>query len=139
MEDLLSARLNFQPVGKQAIAGGFRPLHDDSHIALVISKRRRDSQRFYLSRLIGCAFVARVEDSLLPITDAATATQKFERAFAQELLCPWASLDRFTDEHGIDEEGMTQAAEHFEVSEQLIISTLVNRGKLERERLAQLA
>jgi Zn-dependent peptidase ImmA (M78 family) len=75
------------------------------------------------------------EDHLLPVTGAATALQKFERAFAQELLCPWDALDAFTDEHGLGEERIADAAAHFEVSERTILSTLVNKKKLPRDRL----
>ncbi len=69
------------------------------------------------------------------MTDAATALQKVERSFAQELLCPFAALDAFTEEHGLDDDGIDDAAEHFGVSQRLILSTLVNKHKLGRQRL----
>ena len=61
--------------------------------------------------------------------------QKFERGFAQELLCPWQELDEFTNNSGLDEEGITEAAEHFQVSRLVVLSTLVNKQKLPRTRL----
>jgi hypothetical protein len=44
-------------------------------------------------------------------------------------------LDDFTDDNGLDDEGIADAAEHFRVSEWLIQTALVNRGKLSRDRL----
>ncbi len=74
-------------------------------------------------------------ENLLPVTSAGTALQKVERAFAQELLCPWHELDAFTDDHGLDEEGIEEAAEHFAVSPRLVLTTLVNKKKVPRGRL----
>ncbi len=58
------------------------------------------------------------------------------------LGCPGVSkdfrrelLDDFTDDNGLDDEGIADAAEHFRVSEWLIQTALVNRGKLSRDRL----
>ena len=73
--------------------------------------------------------------SVVLVTDAATALQKVERSFAQELLCPFTALDAFTDEHGLDDDGIDDAAEHFGVSQRLILATLVNKHKLGRHRL----
>jgi Zn-dependent peptidase ImmA (M78 family) len=102
-----------------------------------MKSRRIETQRFYLARLIAAAHVLSQDQHLLPVTDASTALQKLERSFAQEFLCPWASLDAYTDEHGLDDETLIEAAEHFHVSEYLVRSTLVNRGKVSRSRLPQ--
>ena len=56
-------------------------------------------------------------------------------SFAQELLCPWHQLDAFTDENGLDSEGIDAAAEHFRVSEYLILTALANNQKISRYRL----
>jgi Zn-dependent peptidase ImmA (M78 family) len=73
------------------------------------------------------------------VTGAYTAFQKFERAFAQEFLCPWEDLDMFINEHGTDEDAITEAAETFVVSERLVVATLVNKGKASRNRLQEYA
>ena len=53
----------------------------------------RTSQRFDLARLVGDHFWAMGNgDMLLPATLAVTARQKFQRAFAQELLCPFEDV-----------------------------------------------
>jgi hypothetical protein len=121
--------------GSKPLTGGYRngANHGRTSVAMTIS--RLTNQRFYVSRLIGAALVSSPADHVLPVSDAGTALQKFERSFAQELLCPWAELDAFTDERGTNEEGVLDAAEHFDVSEYVIISTLVNNGKLSRRRL----
>lgn len=120
--------------GRPLLRGGFWS-GSDRRTAVLIPTSRPDNQRFYIARLIGCALVSSGEEHLLPVTDAATAVQKFERAFAQELLCPWTALDAFTDEHGLDDEGIADAAEYFQVSERLVLTTLVNKNKLLRCRL----
>jgi hypothetical protein len=79
--------------------------------------------------------VADPADRVLPVSDVQTALQKFERSFAQELLSPWVELDAFTDDRGTDEAGVQQAADYFDVSEYLVISALVNNGKISRNRL----
>src|SRR5258708_35607813 len=120
---------------QRVLSGGFRNGKSHGRTAILIPKHRVESQRFYLARVIGCALRASPQEHVLPVTDAGTALQKFERSFAQELLCPWVDLDTFTDEHGIDADGIAEAAEHFEVSQWLVLSTLVNRKKLPRDRL----
>jgi hypothetical protein len=136
--DILGVGLPLQPVrwgGARSLLGGYRNGQADGRISILVNSSRPDSQRFYLARLIGSALVASPDDHVLPVTDTSTALQKFERSFAQELLCPWAELAAFTEEHGLDEEAIAEAAEFFGVSEWLVISTLVNRNKLPRHRL----
>lgn len=120
---------------ERGLAGGYRNAMPKGRTRLLVTTQRIDNQRFYLGRLIGAALDSSPSDHILPVTSADTAFQKFERSFAQELLCPWRALDAYTEEHGTDDEGIAAAADHFVVSEHLILSTLVNNGKLERERL----
>jgi hypothetical protein len=138
LEQLLDAKLPLPEskwVGGRHLRGGYRNGINDGRTALLVTTPREDNQRFYLARLIGAALCSSAEQHVLPVSDADTALQKFERAFAQELLCPWKDLDAFTDQYGTDEEGIEGAAAHFSVSELLVLSTLVNKGKLPRSRL----
>ena len=136
LAELLHVELPIKSAGKVAgLGGGFRNGVTKGKTAVLVPSLRPTSQRFFLSRLIACASLWSEDQHLLPVTTAATATQKFARSFAQEFLCPWADLDAFTDAHGLDDDGIAEAAEHFEVSERLVLSTLVNRKKLSRERL----
>lgn len=115
----------------RGLMGGYRNGVSNGLTRVLVGSDRIDNQRFYLARLIGASLLTMPSDHVLPVTGAATAFQKFERAFAQELLCPWHALDKYTDEHGTDEDGIAAAASYFIVSELLVASTLVNNGKLD--------
>jgi hypothetical protein len=121
--------------GSRALLGGFRDGGPQERTAVLVTSARPESQRFYLARLIGAAVVASEYERVLAVSDAATALQKFERAFAQEFLCPWEDLSEFMRRSSFDEESIADAAEHFGVSDLLIESTLVNKGVWRRSRL----
>jgi hypothetical protein len=50
------------------------------------------SRRFASGRLIGDHLYFRNQGRLIPATEAKTSRQQFQRAFAQELLCPFDAL-----------------------------------------------
>lgn len=106
-----------------------------SRATMLVPTANPQSQRFYLARLIAAASELQSQ-RVLPVSKTATALQKFERAFAAEFLCPWRDLDAFTDECGTDDDAIAEAAAHFDVSEMLVLSSLVNKGKVHRARLA---
>lgn len=113
-----------------------RNAEDDGRDELVIDKRLSTSRRFSVCRLLGDRLYAAAEDGRLSAaTNAATARQKFQRAFAQELLCPFDALKAVIGGGPMSDDDMDTAAEHFGVSPLLIRSTLVNRGMISRERL----
>ena len=72
---------------------------------------------------------------MLPVTDAGTSMQQLQRSFAQEFLCPFQELERFVARHGSSERAISRVAEEYDVSEWTVISALVNRGVLSRDRL----
>ncbi len=121
--------------GPRQLRGGFRNGVTHGRTAVLVTSPLPENQRFYLARLVGAALRASDTQYVLPVSNAATALQKFERSFAQEFLCPWQDLDAFTDHVGTDDDGITDAAAHFAVSEKLVLTTLVNKGKLPRSRL----
>ncbi len=137
LSDLLSTRfpLPTSSISSSSLTGGFRNGVNNGRTSIIVAKRHPQGQRFYLARLIGAAQLTTSADHILPVTDEGTAFQKFERAFAQEFLCPWNELDAYTDESGTTMQGIEDAAEHFGVSELLVRSTLVNRGKISRDQL----
>ena len=138
LEQFLDAKLPLAKSvwrGGRHFRGGFRDDESRGRTAVLVTSSIGDSQRFYLAQLIGAALAAPVDQHVLPVTDAGTALQKFERAFAQALLCPWADLDAFTDESGTDDDGIAEASAYFEVSELLVRSALVNKEKIPRGRL----
>ncbi len=103
---------------------------------VLVGTKRLTSQRFHFARLLGMASQHPNTEQILPITASATATQKFGRAFAQEFLCPWTELDGITAERGTGETVRAHTAERYGVSEMLVATTLVNRGRLDRTCLA---
>jgi Zn-dependent peptidase ImmA (M78 family) len=75
------------------------------------------------------------QERLLPATHAKTSRQKFQRAFAQEFLCPFDALMEKIQTEQPDEDAIAEAAAHFHVSPLTVRTTLVNRHKLDREAL----
>lgn len=81
--------------------------------------------------------------SLATATDARTGRQKFQRAFAQELLCPFDALSEFLDlreeadaldahddTNPPNEDRIEEAADYFDVSPRVVQSMLVNHRVL---------
>ena len=95
------------------------------------------SRRFALLRLVGDHLTATPEDRLLPAAPrVGTQRQKFQRAFAQEFLCPYSELVSYLDSEEPSNEAIEDAANHFAVSPLMVSTILVNKGDLERSYLA---
>lgn len=118
-----------------AVPGAFRAHDEYGSAHVLLGVKRRSSQRFSIARLLGMAAQLASSEQVLALTGAKTATQKVARSFAQELLLPWAELDALTDERGTGDTTIAWIADRYEVSEMLVETTLVNRGKLDRWRL----
>lgn len=138
-EDLLDIPLktisNQQLTQKSSMSVGFRDNGNSDTMRVHIDKRPVSSRRFALARLVGSLLTAEKEDRLLPATDAATHRQKFQRAFAQEMLCPFTDLAEFLGNRAPNDEAIEDAAESFEVSPLTIRTMLVNKGIINRETL----
>ena len=76
------------------------------------------------------------DERLLPATMAKTSRQKFQRAFAQEFLCPVEALIQTIGTSHPEDEEIEAAAKHFHVSPLLVRTTLVNHQILTRDDLA---
>lgn len=107
----------------------------DSWRALLRS-RYREGRRFELCRLIADAAEVAEGERLLPATTAKTSRQKFQRAFAQEFLCPVEALIGWIGTGHPEDDEMEAAAKHFQVSPLLVRTTLVNNRILPRDQLA---
>lgn len=105
---------------------------------LVLNRRPATSRRFSACRLIGDRLFGQTTERLAAATNAYTGRQKFQRAFAQELLCPFDALRDFLDGDGPSDDDIEDAAEHFQVSPRLVHTTLVNHHALPRETLEEL-
>lgn len=90
-------------------------------------------RRFEFARALGDAIWSRGGD-LGPLTRAKSARQKFQRAFAQSLLCPYEDLFDYIDGR-VSDGAISAAARHFLVSERVVRSLLVNKHDLGRTRL----
>lgn len=94
------------------------------------------TRRFACGRLLGDHLDLQGNERLIPSTDAKTARQQFQRAFAQEFLCPINALLEKIQTDDPDEDDVAEAAKHFDVSPLMIRTTLVNKGELDREALS---
>ena len=139
--DLLSIRqssfLNGNFSAKSPLIAGFRDYADadsDSfHISL--NRPRETSRRFDLARLVADHISADENDTLLPGTRCYTSRQKFQRAFAQEFLCPFGALREYPNMNAPDNYDIQDAADYFNVPPLMIQTVLVNKGVLHRDTL----
>ena len=106
------------------------------NVDLYMSRNPVTSRRFAACRLLGQWLESNGKtERLIPASDARTAQQQFQRAFAQEFLCPFTALvSRLQTEHPTPEQ-IEDAAAHFGVSSVFVRMTLVNKGELDREAL----
>lgn len=101
---------------------------NNHQLKFVPRKRKPDAQRFELARFLGEYLrPARRAGEWLASTDLSTSRQKYQRAFAAELLCPLDSLLAFLD-GDFSSYAIAEAAEEFEVSDLLVSSHLLNNG-----------
>lgn len=115
---------------------GFRNGHADT-FDVFLKSPYPVNRRFALLRLIGDHLTAPPQDKLLPATPrAGTQRQKFQRAFAQEFLCPYADLVKYLGETEPTDDVIEDAAHYFDVSSQMVETILVNKGEVSRERLS---
>jgi hypothetical protein len=103
----------------------------DQQLKLLFHKRNRFARRFEAARFVADHLSAQGSDRWLPITDAATARQKLQRAFAAEFLCPIDSLRSYLGDEFLPE-AFEDAAEHFGISEMAIKSHLANHHLIPR-------
>jgi hypothetical protein len=118
-----------QPAARAPLAFG---LDDASHQSgrIVLRSNYPTGRRFELARLLGDRIAGRLAERLLPVTSAHTYRQKVQRAFAAELLCPFAALDDLLA-GDYSEQACEDAAQHFNVSEYVVRTLLVNHRRLE--------
>jgi Zn-dependent peptidase ImmA (M78 family) len=108
-------------------------------VDFYLNRAHPTSRRFAASRLLGDNLLHSNEGRLNPATTAKTARQQFQRAFAQEFLCPFDALRAKIQTTMPDEDDIAEAASYFNVSTRVIEATLVNKGELDREALSWIA
>lgn len=110
--------------------------HNTARGSVVLRSKWKAGRRFELARVMGDRIAGNQDGLLLPATNSQTYRQKFQRAFAAELLCPFEALeDLLQDDYSA--ETIQDAAEHFEVSPLTVRTLLVNHGRLAREDLEE--
>jgi hypothetical protein len=115
-----------------ARAYGLRLNTGDHEEIVSVSSRWPTGRRFQFARALGDAMWS--QERLGPLTRAKSPRQKFQRAFAQSLLCPYEALAAYI-ENDVSEEALAAAARYFSVSEVLVKNVLADKGILERPSL----
>lgn len=127
---------NWQPAGKLKV--GIAKPADNGQFDFIPRKQHPISKRFELARMVGEYLLSDREQAGWRVeSDLSTATQKRQRAFAAEFLCPVAALTGFLD-GDYSESALEDAAEHFSVSETTVSSLLANNGYLPTSGAASL-
>jgi hypothetical protein len=85
-------------------------------VRLLLRRSKPAERRFELARLLGDLLAYQSSEPWHPATETRTSRQRFQRAFAAELLCPVAGLSDLLGERR-GEEAMSRAADVFMVSE----------------------
>ena len=110
---------------------------DDSpgQFGFLSNRRHPHARRFAFVRLVADNLTSPDSDRLLPATDSRTVRQKFQRAFAQEFLCPIDELKARFGQDAPTGDAIDEVAEDYAVSPRLVEAALVNSGILDRETL----
>ena len=95
------------------------------------------TRRFELCRSLGDIIWSR-DDAMCPLSAAKSERQKFQRAFAQGFLCPFADLQAYIDTDEPGEDDIHAAARHFHVSERLIEATLLSNHVIDQASFEQM-
>lgn len=94
------------------------------------------NRRFELARFLGDAIWCDV-GSFGVISDAKTDRQKFQRAFAHSLLCPFDDLRQYIDVNNPTDENIDSVARKFHVHNSVVRNQLVYKGYLPFENARQ--
>ena len=116
-------------------------LGSDDGARLALRSKRDTGRRFELARLIGDRLLGAsanwLGEPLSPATRAYSFRQRAQRAFAAELLSPFAAVEEMLA-GDYSEDLQRDVAEHFGVSERTIRTQLLNHGRIAREEASEL-
>ena len=110
---------------------------DGGRNVVALCSRWAQGRRFELCRTLGDAIWSG-GDALGPMTKTRTGRQKFQRAFAQSLLCPYRDLLSYINTEQPSEDDIAAAARYFHVSERVIQTVLVNKGIIGRQEFDEM-
>jgi hypothetical protein len=119
---------------------GLRLRQPDRGVTWVsLMSNRSQDRRFEICRALGDTLWAS-NDALGPLARSKTARQKFQRAFAQSLLCPSGEvLDMLDRKSGLNDASITATAKRYQVSEKVVKTILVNKSVANARILGQKA
>lgn len=102
-------------------------------IRFIPRKKHPVARRFEYARLLADSlFQQQQDDGWLVSSDLATYRQKYQRAFAAELLCPVEGvMQRMQEDYS--ESAIEDAAEHFQVSTTTVTSLLANNHLIDND------
>lgn len=123
--------------GQRSLNAGVRDDHAPDAFRISWSSNHPNSRRFALARLAADHIATREEERLLPGTNSATNRQKFQRAFAQEFLCPVDALKEHLGVAVPSNDDINDAAAYFDVSPLTVHNILVNKRIVDRESLEE--
>jgi hypothetical protein len=103
---------------------------------IALQTRSAHDRRFELARVLGDA-IWNNEARFGVISRGKTDRQKFQRAFAQSLLCPFEDLRNYVDLADPTEDQIKAAARRYHVHANVVRTLLVNKGFLPRETLGE--
>jgi hypothetical protein len=129
-------KLKTAPATARKLEYAARLKQGETSARLALQMKTPSDRRFELSRMIG-DFIWSREEEFGVVSRAKTERQKFQRAFAQSLLCPFSELHKRIDLLGPTEEQIGSAARYFHVRPSVVQTLLVNKGVLPRETLAE--
>lgn len=112
-------------------------LRQETGSKLALQSAWSHTRRFELCRCLGDIIWSR-NDAMGPLSAAKSERQKFQRAFAQGFLCPFADLQAYINTDKPDEDDIHAAARRFDVSERLIEATLVNNQVIDQASFEQM-
>lgn len=105
---------------------------ESGKMGCVVLRSQWETGRLELARLLGDRLTNGLKERLLPATRTYTYRQKLQRAFAAELLCPFAMLEeKLAGDYS--SEAREDAAHDFMVSERTVTTLLVNHRRLGRD------
>lgn len=143
LADLLGVQRAFLSDSASAgprLGAGLRAHDGNGDLQVILRARLGTGRRFEALRLFADHITGPAADRLLPVTTAKTDRQKFQRAFAQEFLLPFAELEERLGRTGLqaaamDDEEIEDVARQYIVSPLVVRTLLVNKGLLPRETL----
>ncbi len=134
LETLIGAKFKTAPASAPL---GLAFPSSGEHARVYFRRVHPTGRRFEVARLIGAHAMAATNSSWLVGSDAATANQKAQRAFAAEFLVPIAELVEVLGDD-LSQEALERAADHFQVSPLTISSHLANNQIIEPDDVAAL-